>query len=278
MAPNSTIAVSNWRRVARELQAQVQRPRAGADRACPDHEAFLHEPVLGEIQPLAHSAQHLVVAEPDLVERVDRMLEHERVRVLGCAHQADPRAVLVHEEHGRLRRIAVDVRVHQEEVRDVAAGDVPLLTIQHPAIAITPGHRRHHGHVGSGSFLGDGVGVAPFTADGGPQVSLLLILGPGLERDRWPPRDVPQRPGCVPPLLLDQHLLEQVEALATVGDRLVDRVESGVQYLALGCGRAGLGEPVVLLALVFQWDQHVVRERSCLRLQRGISHVESHVH
>ena len=67
--------------------------RSRAHRAGADHDAFLDEPVLRELEALADLAEHAVVAHAHALERVDRMLEErtcactwgcERLARLAC--------------------------------------------------------------------------------------------------------------------------------------------------------------------------------------------------
>ena len=169
-----------------------------------------------------------------------------------------------------LRRIAVDVRVHQEEVGDVAGRHVPLLAVEHPAIAVAARGRADHGRVGARVLLGDRVGIAPLTSGRRPEVPLLLRLRAARERDRRPPRDVPERTRGAAPLLLDQHLLERVEPLTAVLRGVVDRVEAGIEHGLLRGGGLVRREAVVLLARVLERDQHVVGERPGSALERGV--------
>ena len=127
-------------------------------------------------------------------------------------------------------------------------------------------------------LLGDRVGVAPLAPGRRPEVPLLLDLRAAGERDRRPPRDVPERARGAAPLLLDQHLLERVEPLATVLRGVVDRVEAGVEHGLLR--RRGLlrRQAVVLLARVLERDQHVVGERPGATPEAAIGGVQAEIH
>src|SRR4029079_18375524 len=225
-----------------------------------------------------HLAEHAVAADPHAVECEDRMLEDERVRVLRRTHQPNAGRVLVHEEDRRLGRVAVNVRMDEEEVGDVSARDVPFLPIEDPRVAVAPRGRRDHRDVGAGALLGDRVGIASLPATRRPQEPLLLFLGAGRQRDRRTPRDVPQGARRTAPLLFDEHHLERVEALTTVGDRVVDRVEVVLEHRSLG-RRGALGrQAVVLLALELQRYQHPVGEQTRLRLQLDVLIGETQLH
>ena len=93
--------------LGRERQREIQRPSRRADCARADHEPLLDEPVLRELVATADPAEDPVLADPDALEREDRVLEHERVHVLRRAHEPDSRRVLVDEEHRRLCGVAV---------------------------------------------------------------------------------------------------------------------------------------------------------------------------
>ena len=188
--------------------------------------------------------------------------------------------VLVDQEDGRLGGVAVDVGVHQEEVGDVAARHVPLLALEHPSVAVAPSGRRDHRHIRPGTLLGDRVRVPPFTPARRPQEPLLLLLGPRGERDRGTPRDVPEGVRDAAPLLLDEHHLEGVEALAAVLDGVVDRREPVVDHRLLRRRRAPRGQAVVLLTLELQWLQGLVGEAPRPGLQGGVvwSKLQFHRH
>jgi len=206
------------------------------------------------------------------------MLEHERVGVLGRADQAHARQSLVDQEQGWFRGIAVDVRVDQEEVGDVAGRHVPFLPGEHPVVSVAPGARSDHGRVRARFLFSDRVSVATLTAGRGAEVALLLRLGAPSERDRRAPGDVPQRPCRPAPLFFDQHLLERVEALASVLRGVIDRVEPLVQHLLLRGGGALRREPVVGLALVLERDQDPFGERAGAFLELVIFLGKAHVH
>ena len=119
---------------------------------------------------------------------------------------------------------------------------------------------RDHRGVRTGVLLRDRVRVAPLAPARREEVPLLLVLGGVREWDRRPPRDVPEPAGGRAPLLLDQDLLEEVEALTAVVLRVVDRVEAGVEHRPLRVRGALRAEPVVLLALELEGDQHAFGE------------------
>ena len=278
IAWNRTIGLPELLALLREREGEVQGPGRRAHRARADHQPLLDEPVLRELVAIADLAEHLVVGHPHALEREDRVLEHERVHVRGGAHEPDARRVLVDQEHGGLRGVAVDVHVQLEEVGDVARGHVPLLAVDHPVVAVAPRGGRDHRRVGAGAFLRDRVGVAPLSADRRAQVPLLLCLGAALQGDRRAPREVPERAGRVPPLLLDQHLLEGVEPLPAVLDGVVDAVEVPVEDRAFGGGVALGREAVVRLALVLEGHQYLLGEVAGLRPKVTVGGGETHVH
>src|ERR671919_1650546 len=72
--------------------------------------------------------------------------------------------------------------------------------------------------------------------------------------------DVPQRAGGLAHLLLDEGLLEQVEALAAVLDGMVDGVESPFNGRGPNARETGVGQSVVHLALELEWDEMLGRE------------------
>lgn len=69
------------------------------------------------------------------------------------AHDLQPRRALVDEEEGLL-----SLGVGEDDVKagQIAAGDEPLVAIQHPLIAVANGGSLDAGHVGAGARLGDG--------------------------------------------------------------------------------------------------------------------------
>ena len=118
----------------REVEGELERSRGGADGPGADHQPLLDEPVLRELESPSDLAEDPVVADAHVLEGEDRVLEDERVHVRRRPDQTHAGRVLVDEEDRRLRRVAVDVRVEQEEVGDVAGGDVPLLAGDRPCV------------------------------------------------------------------------------------------------------------------------------------------------
>jgi hypothetical protein len=148
----------------REVERQIDRSDRRAHRPRADHQPFLDEPVLRELVALPDLAEHLVRADPHVLEREDRVLEHERVHVPRRPHEGHAGQRLVDEEHRRLRRIVVDMCVDEEEVGDVTRRHVPLRAVDHPAVAVAHGRGLDHRRVGARAGLGDRVGVASLTA------------------------------------------------------------------------------------------------------------------
>ena len=206
------------------------------------------------------------------------MLEDERVHIGGRADEPDARGILVHQEDGRLRRVAVDVRVDEEEVGHVAGRHVPLLAAEDPVVSVAGRRRRNHRHVRARPFFGDRVGVPALARTCRPQEAILLLGRPRGERDRRSPGDVPQGAGRAAPLLFDQHHLESVVAPASVLACVVDGVELPVEHRALGGGGARRGETVVFLAFELERLEHLIRERTCLALQRSVVGRQPDVH
>ena len=138
--------------ILREVEGELERARGGADRSRADHQTFLDEPVLRQLDAPADPAEDPVVAHPDGLEREDRVLEHERVHVRRRPDEAHTGRVLVDEEERRLRRVAVHVGVEEEEVGDVARGHVPLLARRAPSRRRRGSRRRlDHRRVGAGA-------------------------------------------------------------------------------------------------------------------------------
>ena len=146
---------------------------------------------------------------------------------------------------------------------------------------VVAGPRRrgpHHRRVGAGALLGDRVRIPALAAAGGSKEPLLLLLGPGGERDRGPPRDVPEGPGGATPLLLDQHLLEEVVSAAAVLFRVVDRVEVPVEDRLLRSGVARRREAVVRLAFVLERHEDLVGEVARLLLELPVRGAQTEIH
>jgi hypothetical protein len=188
------------------------------------------------------------------------VLEYEGVHVLGRPHQLHAGKVLVHEEDGRLRWVAVYQRVHEEEVRNVPGGDVPLLAVDHVVVTLALRGRGDHGRIRPGPLLGDRIRVATFAAAGRPQIDVLLLLRGVAQGDRGPPGDVPQSVGGSAPLLLDQDLLEDPEAPAPVLDRMVHGIEPIFKNGLSDGPQNLLGETVLRLAPELMGDQVEVGE------------------
>ena len=278
IAWNPTIACPNCSRSLANA-SEFERARGRAHRACADHEPLLDEPVFRELVSLAHLAEHRVLGKVHALEREDRMLEHERVGVARRADQTDAWLVLVDEEDGRFRGIAVDVRVHQEEVRHVAGGHVPFLAVEDPStIDVAPRSRANHRRVRACLLLGDRVRVAALPPGCGTQVALLLRLGAASERDRGAPREVPQRARGTAPLFLDQHLLEGVETLTPVFQCVIDRIEVRIEHRLFRASGTLRRQSVVLLAFVLERDQDLFGERPGALSQLAIDMVEADLH
>ena len=278
IAWNSAIARPNWRRsVAKASASSRHRCDAPTVRAPIISRSSTNQSFVSS-NPCPTSPSTRSSPTRTSSNAIDRVLEDERVGVLRGPHQPHAGRVLVDEEDRRLRRVPVDVRVHQEEVRDIAARDVPLLAAQHPVGAVSRGGRGDHRDVGARVGLGDRVGVPAFPRARRPQEPLLLFLRAGRQRDRRAPRDVPQRARHVAPLLLHEHHLEGVEPATAVGLGVVDRMELPVEHRPFRGGGTRGREAVVLLAFELERPQHLLGEPARFVLQRGVTLGQSHVH
>jgi len=168
--------------------------------------------------------------------------------------------------------------VEQEEVGDVTRGDVPLLAGDDPIGVVALRRRFDHRGIGAGVLLGDRVGITPLASTSRTQEPFLLLLRAGGERDGRPPRDVPERSGGVAPLLLDQHLSEQVVAAAAVRLGVVDRMEVPVEDGLLRRRGALRRQAAIRFALVLERNEHLVSEVARPLLELAIDLRKSHVH
>lgn len=177
------------------------------------------------------------------------MLESEVVGELGSTLDLYAGGVLLHEEDGSLVGIAVQVGVDQQEVSDVADGNIPLLTVDLvAAIALDSGGLALSG-VRTGVSLGDGVSVTTLALAGGDQILIDLLLRTEFHGERGLGNGVPDSAGGHTQLLADEHLLKQGHALAAVLLAVVGGVEAPVLNF-LGNLLVGLrSDAVVLLAL-----------------------------
>ena len=122
IAWNSTIGRAELPPLLREREREVQRAGGRAHRARADHHALLHEPVLRELVALADRRPASASSPTRTPSNAKIGCSNTNVCMyFGRAHEPHAGRVLVHQEDGGLRGVAVDVHVQLEEVGDVAA-------------------------------------------------------------------------------------------------------------------------------------------------------------
>jgi hypothetical protein len=239
--------------VARQFEGADRRPQAVGR----DLQPRLDEPVLGQLEPLADAAEHLVRADLDVLEQELGMAEHVGVREFRLTLDRDALERLFQQEQGRLVGIAVDIGVQDDVVGLVARGDEPFLAVDDIAVAAAVGAGLHHAHVRAGAGLRHGDTGAARAGDARHEIVADLLGRAVLEWHRGVPYDGPQRAGGLAELLVDQCLLHLGAALAADILRMVDAVEAvrhdGLAQRILGRARHG--------AVHFELD--LVREQHC---------------
>ena len=230
---------------------------------------------MGEGHPGALRAHQVARRDPDALERDDRVVVTDRVRVRRGAHDADPGTRQVDEEH---RVLAVVVATHEPGLEEgvgrlVVRRDVPLLAVQDVVVAVPPRGGRQVGDVGPGVLLRDGVALDGVAADRRQQPSFPLVRR---RHRRQPSRGSGHAPGervrDPAALLLDQHLLQGAQPAPAVLDRDVRRREAQVAG-PRPVGRLDVGRQpaVVQLGLDLERDQLVgERPGSGLDLEVGL--------
>ena len=88
------------------------------------------------------------------------------------AHDLQPRRSLVHQKQ-RLRSFGIGE--HDVVAGQVAAGDEPLLAVQHPVVAVAGRGRLDAGHIGAGARLGDGPCLPRFATHDRHHPALALL-------------------------------------------------------------------------------------------------------
>ena len=148
---------------------------------------------------------------PDVVERHDRVLVGDVVRIVRCANHfhARPRQI-DHQQHVVTRMLAG--RQHgldEDVVGEVVRRDVPLDPVDHVLVAVAARGGLQRRHVGAGELLGDRVRLVLLAAHRRQQPALALVvgghLGPPLRRGGHHPRQAVGDPAA---LFLHQHLLQ----------------------------------------------------------------------
>ena len=145
----------------------LDQPLGRAEAARGDHQPLEPEPLVGERHAVALRPDQVRRRHPHPLERHDRVLVPDGVRVRRGAHHADAGAGQVHEEH---RVLAVVVAADQPGLEERVGGlvvrrHVPLLAVEQVVVAVAPRGGGEVGHVGAGELLGDGVALDGLAAD-----------------------------------------------------------------------------------------------------------------
>ncbi len=175
-----------------EVGRQPQAALGSAQAARRDHQPLLHEPFLGQVHALAKAAQDLAGRHVHILERELRMLEDEGVHIARDALDAHARRILVDKEQREEPGSAVgDARQHDQEVGDVADGDVPFLAVDDIAVTSRDGRGLDGRRVGAGTGFGHGEGVAPPPLATRSQVFLALLRRAVHQHVGRTPDDIP---------------------------------------------------------------------------------------
>src|SRR5262249_50777069 len=132
---------------------------------------LVRDPVAGVLGPAALDAVplwHAAVPGPELHVPGGVGIVHEARR----AHDLDARRVAVDQEEGLA---TADLRQEDEKFGAVTARDEPLLSVQHPLVAVADGGGLQRAEVGARPRLGDRPRRAGLAAEDGHHVALELI-------------------------------------------------------------------------------------------------------
>ena len=215
----------------RERGRLRHQPVHGAAAPRSDHEAFVPEPLVGEVHAVALVADPVRRRHADVLERENRVVVVDRVRVLGHAHDPDARRVDVHDEHRVLAGVRAfgELRLEEDVLGVVEGRHVPLDAVQYVVVADATRRRQNRIDVGASPFLGDRVALALLAADRREDPPLHLEVGRDLREPGGRRVDQPrERVRRAADLLLHQDLLQRRETAAAELLGHVDGLEAGL--------------------------------------------------
>ncbi len=166
----------------------LERPLRAADRAHAVVDASRTEPVLGDHEPLPALAEEVRLRHPAAlvahlpVARAAVMTHHG-----DRANSVEARGIGWHQDHARplvWRRVGLR-HDHRDGHRGaVRAGRVPLVTVDHPLVAVEHRGRLEPGGVGAGGAgLGHREAAAGLALEQRPEPAVALLLRPVLRED-----------------------------------------------------------------------------------------------
>ena len=213
------------------FESECQEPLHRARTACPDMDALLDEPLVGQLVGLAHTAEHRRGRHADIAQDELRVAVGERVGVVGVVLHDDAGRVVVHEKERRESPVAVGHHAMEDhEIGVVRPGDEPLLAVEAvvPARRVTDRGGAERSGVRAGLVLGDRVAPRALAAQARVEVAPPLV-GVRMEQDVVGARDVrPQAARGLAELLVDEDLLEDRPALTADRPRQRTAMEPGL--------------------------------------------------
>ena len=111
---------------------QLSSARRCADTMRGDLQPRFNEPVFGKFEPLPNPAEHAVRRDRNLIEDKLGMVEDVVMHESRRAKMLDPRRAVINEEQGRLVRIAIHMRVHDDVVAGIIRRHEPFLATDMP--------------------------------------------------------------------------------------------------------------------------------------------------
>ena len=267
--------------VRRPVDRLRQQPLHGPGAASPDVDAFLDEPLVGEVVGLADAAEDRRGRHADVGQDELRVAVGEGVHVRRVVGEGDARRVVVDEEQRWPALLAIDhVAVEDHEIGVGRAGHEPFLAVEDVVArrAVVHGGRFERASIRPGAGLGDGVAAVALAAQARFEVAAPLV-GVAMDQRVVAARDeAPEAARHLAELLVDQDLLEQRPALAADLLREAAAVEAGVDGLRLDvsgdvgveAAAGGLEPDLERLEDLAREPPRSILERELVRAQRQV--------
>ena len=264
------------------LDRQSQQPLHRPGTAGTDVDAFLHEPLVGQLVRAPYPTEHRRLRDADVLQHELGMPVRERVRVVRVVLEREAGRVVVDQEQGREAELLVDDEaVEDHEVRVIRAGDEPFLTVEQvlPGGGVADGGRAEGASIGAGLVLRDRVTPGALAAQARVEIAPAL-LSVGMDQHVVRARDVrPEAAGGLPELLVDQHLLQNRPALSAHRTRQGAAVESSPDGRPADRVPPIAWDPAVrALEFDFAWLEHIAHEAAGTRLELELGVGEGQVH
>ena len=220
-------------RAAAQSTVSCEEALHGTAAAGRDAEPLLDEPGALQLVARADVADDVGVGDAHVGEAQRRVAVRVVVGEDRVVDDGDAGGVGGYGEQGRDARPVGSVGegpgVDDEDGRDVAEGDEPLLAVDEPAAVDLRGGAGHHARVGAGARLGHGVRVVQLTAQGRVQPAR-LELGAGRAPDVVGVGDVPaDRVGGAAERLLREEPLEVGPGVAAVLLEVEAALQTGLE-------------------------------------------------